>query len=289
VRESVFRKDLFAGKVAIVTGGATGIGLGIAEELARLGGKVMLASRKEQRLIPAAKGLSRDYGAEVDWCVVNIRDRDSVAALYDTTLQRFGSVDFVINNGGGQFLAPAQSIPPKGWNAVIETNLTGTWNMCQIGGEKWLYEHGGRIVNIVADMWCGFPGMIHTGAARAGVVNMTMTLAVEWASMGILINAVAPGIVLSTGAHNYPAGTMEAMDQTVPLKRLGSVQDVADSVAFLLSPAGDYITGATLRVDGGGSLWGDAWPISAPKEPHHYDIPPWPEDRWPEFAVAEKD
>ena len=128
---SIFRADLFRGRVALVTGGATGIGLAIAEELASLGAKVVIASRKRERLIPAARGLSEEYGAEVEGVVCNIRQADEVEALVDRTLERFGKIDFLVNNGGGQFPAPAESIKEKGWHAVIDTNLNGTWKMCQ--------------------------------------------------------------------------------------------------------------------------------------------------------------
>jgi len=280
---SVFAPNLFRDRVAIVTGGATGIGLAIAEELVQLGAHLVIASRKAARLTTAARGLGADYGREVVPIVCNIREREQVDALFDATLARFGRVDFVVNNGGGQFASPAASITEKGWRAVIDTNLTGTWQMCQAAGQKWMLEHGGKIVNIVADMWRGFPGMVHTGAARAGVVNLSQTLAIEWASHGVRVNCVAPGIILSTGMHNYPAGVIERAIATIPVRRLGRAEEVAGAVSYLLSPAGDFVTGATLRVDGGASLWGESWSIPA-AEPAALSIPPWPEQRWPQHA-----
>lgn len=282
---SIFRADLLEGRVAVVTGGATGIGLAIAEELVGLGAKVAIASRKMDRLAVAAKGLSADYGAEVLPIACNIRRRAEIEALFDGVLQRFGKVDFVVNNGGGQFPAPAEMISEKGWHAVIETNLTGNWNMCQVAAQKWMMDHGGRIVTIVADMWRGFPGMVHTGAARAGVVNMTKTLAVEWARFDIQVNAIAPGVILSTGMHNYPPGMAEAARTQIPLKRLGLSEDIASAVAYLLSPGGDFITGETIRVDGGGSLWGSNWQIPDRESQPPIQIPPWPEERWPEHVA----
>ncbi len=281
---SIFREGLFDGRVAIVTGGATGIGLAIAEDLVQLGAKVVIASRKMERLQVAAKGLSADYGAEVVPIQCNVRDRAQVEALFDQTLARFGKVDFLVNNGGGQFPSPAEAITEKGWHAVIETNLTGTWNMSQTAALKWMKDHGGKIVTIVADMWRGFPGMVHTGAARAGVVNMAMTLAVEWAPYGILVNCVAPGVILSTGMHNYPPGLPERAQTQVPLKRLGKQEEVAWAVTYLLSPAGDFVTGETIRVDGGGSLWGTSWPVPDREPMPDIEVPPWPEERWPEHV-----
>jgi NAD(P)-dependent dehydrogenase (short-subunit alcohol dehydrogenase family) len=282
---SIFREGLLEGRVAIVTGGATGIGLSIAEELVQLGAKVVIASRKMERLAVAAKGLSAEYGGEVVPVACNVRQRAQVEALFDETLARFGKVDYVVNNGGGQFPSPAELISEKGWHAVIETNLTGNWHMSQVAAQKWLMAHGGKIVTIVADMWDGFPGMVHTGAARAGVVNMAKTLAVEWSRFGILVNCVAPGVILSTGMHNYPPGMPEHAQSQVPLKRLGRTEDIAWAVLYLLSPAGDFITGETIRVDGGGSLWGSSWPVPDPDSMPKIEIPEWPEERWPEHST----
>jgi NAD(P)-dependent dehydrogenase (short-subunit alcohol dehydrogenase family) len=281
---SIFRPGLFEGKVAIVTGGGTGIGLSISEELVQLGAKVVIASRKLERLEIAAKGLSAEYGAEVMPVKCNVRERGDVEALLDATLRRFGKVDYVVANGGGQFPSPAEFVSEKGWQAVIETNLTGTWNLCQVAAYRYMMEHGGKIVGIVADMWDGFPGMVHTGAARAAVVNMAKSLAVEWSRFGILVNCVAPGVVASTGMHNYPPGLPEAAQSQVPLKRLGRPEEIAAAVTYLLSPAADFVTGETIRVDGGGSLWGSSWPCPDREPMPKIEIQPWPEERWPEHA-----
>lgn len=285
---SIFAPGLFADRVAVVTGGATGIGLEIAEQLVQLGARVVIASRKRTRLATAARGLMADHpGSEVVPLTCNIRERDEVEALFDTVLARFGRVDFVVNNGGGQFPSPAEAITEKGWRAVLDTNLTGTFHVCQVAAQKHMLAHGGKIVSIVADMWRGFPGMAHTGAARAGVVNLTQTLAIEWAAHGIKLNCVAPGVILTTGMHNYPPGVVERAVNTIPMRRLGSAAEVAGAVLYLLSPAGDFVTGATLRVDGGASLWGESWPIPPAPTDQPIAIPPWPEQRWPEHAEDE--
>ncbi len=286
---TIFRDGLFRDRVAIVSGGGTGLGAAISEELASLGARVVIASRKRENVEPTARGLSRDLGAEVVPMVCNIRERAQVEALFDGVLQRFGRIDFLVNNGGGQFPGDAASYSDKGWKAVIDTNLTGTWTMCQLAAQRWMFAHGGRIVNIVANMWRGFPGLMHTGAARAAVVNMTRTLAVEWADKGIRINCVAPGTILTTGMRVYPPELVEASWHQIPLKRLGRADEVSAAVCYLLSPAADFVTGETLRVDGGGSLWGNVWEIPDPPKAPDLTIPPSPAERWPEFVEESGD
>lgn len=205
-----------------MTGGGTGIGLATAEELVKGGATVIIASRNQERLIPAAKGLSRDYSADVIPLMCNIREQEEVERLFDQIVERYGRIDFLVNNGGGQFPSPASSISNKGWKAVIDTNLNGTWNMCHAAEDKSTLKHGGKIVNVVADMWRGFPGMAHTGEARAGVVNFTQTLAVEWADKNINVNCVASGVVMSSGMSNYPPEMIKEIWKKIPKKRLGS-------------------------------------------------------------------
>lgn len=287
-RSSIFRPDLFQGKVAVVTGGGTGIGLAISEELAKGGASVVIASRNMDRLTVSAKGLSHDHKVEVVPVQCNIRSMEAVENLFEQTLDIFGKVDFLVNNGGGQFSAPAENISENGWKAVIDTNVNGTWNMCITAAKKWMLEHGGKIVTIVANMWRGLPGMAHTATARAGLVAMTQTLAVEWAKYQIKINCIAPGVILSTGMRNYPDGWVDRAWRAIPVKRLGTSEEMAWLVAYLLSPAGDYITGETIKIDGGQSLWGDRWPIPDPEKAPDMNIPPWPEERWPEFVKKDK-
>lgn len=191
--------------------------------------------------------------------------------LISTTLSRFGKLDFLVNNGGGQFPSPASDIRLKGWNAVIETNLTGTFLCCREAYNQWMGDHGGVIINIIADMWKGFPSMSHTGAARAAVDNLTKSLSIEWADKGVRINAVAPGssIYSETAAANY--GSPDVFNRyipKIPAKRLGTVEEVSAAVCFLLSPAASFITGETMKVDAGASLYSTYWEI-----PDHKKMP----------------
>lgn len=261
----VFRPDLLVDQVVLVTGGGSGIGLEIARECAALGALIAVGGRNEDRLTGAAEELRAD-GAEVFAAPVDIRDPDAADAWVGAVHAHFGRLDVLVNNAGGQFPSAAKDITPKGWRAVVDTNLNGTWYMTQAFGRRLLEEdRAGRVVNIVANMWRGFPGMAHTGAARAGVVNLTRTLALEWARHGILVNAVAPGVVRSSGLDTYPDAIQAMIEsevpQHIPLRRLGTSLDVAWAVAYLAGPAGAYITGETLCVDGGQQHWGTVFPV----------------------------
>jgi citronellol/citronellal dehydrogenase len=279
----VFRDDLLAGQVAVVTGGGTGIGVATARELARLGARVTIASRKAAVVERAAAGLSDELGRAVHADVCDIRDREGVSAFVARTLAREGRIDLLVNNGGGQFFAPAEAITPNGWDAVIETNLTGTWNLTRAVADAWMLANGGSVINITMLTRRTFVGMAHSVSARAGVEAMTRTLAVEWASRGIRLNCIAPGFVASSGLRRYPQGLglVEKMQSLVPMKRLATTEEIAWWVAFLASPAGAYVTGQTLTVDGGKELWGDYWPIPDPPDMRPFEIPvePWEDDR----------
>lgn len=263
----IFRDDLLEGRVALVTGGGTGIGAAIALELGRLGARVAIASRKREHVVPRAAALSRRTAHPVTAHTCDIRDRDQVAALADEVLDTHGRIDLLVNNAGGQFLAPAETITPRGWDAVVATNLTGTWNLTRAVADRWMLANGGKIVNITMLTARGFPGMAHSVAARAGVEAMTRTLAVEWAPRGIQVNAVEPGIIASEGLRRYPDGETMArsLQSEIPAKRLGRPEEIAWMVAYLAGPAGDYITGQVLVVDGGRTLWGQTWPLPDPE------------------------
>lgn len=193
-----------------------------------------------------------------------------------STLKLHGRIDFLVNNGGGQFSSPVNMMSAKGWKAVIDTNLTGTFLCCKEVYNTWMKDHGGVIVNIIADMWKGFPGMAHTGAARAAVDNLTKSLAIEWAASGVRINSVAPGTIISkTAMENYKEVGPILFQMSAPFnaaKRLGVPEEISPAVCFLLSPAASYITGATLKVDAGQSLYHSIWEI-----PDHNAWPQAPE------------
>ncbi|OWF49366.1 Peroxisomal trans-2-enoyl-CoA reductase [Mizuhopecten yessoensis] len=269
---SVFRKSLFKGKVAIVTGGGTGIGKAITQELLHLGCKVMIASRNIERIQKAAEEMRStvvpNKPTNLAHMQCNIRKEDNVKDLISSTLKQFGKIDYVVNNGGGQFPSPASNISVKGWNAVIDTNLTGTFIVCREVYNQWMEQNGGVIVNIIADMWKGFPTMSHTGAARAGVDNLTKTLAIEWAPDGVRVNSVAPGsfIYSETAAANYgDSKIFHHMLDVVPVKRLGTPEEVSSCVCYLLSPAASLISGETVKVDGAASLHNTKYEIRVSK------------------------
>lgn len=255
--QSIYRADLFRDHVALVTGGGSGIGRCISHELAALGATVVLAGRTEAKLQEVEAEIVQD-GGRATHLVCDIRQEEQVEACVKGVLQTHGRLDLLVNNGGGQFLAPAESISLRGWKAVVDTNLTGTFMMCKAAFNHYMQDHGGAVVNIVADMFRGMPMMSHSGAARAGVVNLTQTLALEWAGSHVRVNAVAPGIILSSGFHNYPEPVQAALKMLpaeLPAQRFGTESEVSAAVLFLLSPAAAYVSGVTLRVDGASSLY----------------------------------
>jgi len=249
--QSVFRAGLFSGQSVIVTGGGSGLGRCIAHELASLGAKVALTGRKLEKLSTVRDEIA-EAGGEALCFPLDIREEESVKTSIAKILAAFGRIDFLVNNAGGQFAAPLESISAKGWDAVVRTNLTGGFLMARECYAQWMKQAGGgAIVNIIADMWQGMPGMGHSGAARAGMLNFTETAAFEWAP--VRVNAVAPGWIASSGLDNYPAEMAEhirSLPGKVPLARLGTESEVSASVCYLLSPAAAFISGSCLRVDG---------------------------------------
>jgi len=275
--DQIFVDGLFEGDVAIVTGGGSGIGLCVAEELGRLGAKLILTGRKLEKLEAAKSELEKKGIQDILISSCDIRKPEEVEQTVKRALERFGKIDILINNAGGQFPSPAQMISPKGFEAVVRNNLLGTFHMTHaVANLAFIPQKRGRIVNVVAEMSRGFPGMAHTGAARAGVDNLTKTLAVEWAQFGIRVNAVAPGVIKTTGTRQYGEGLLESSKKACPIKRLGTPEEVAHLINYLASRYADFITGQTFYIDGGASLWGDTWFI--PDEVPQYPPYPVPED-----------
>ena len=243
------------GRVAIITGGGTGIGLGIASEYARLGAKLVLASRSDKHLEPAAQALAAT-GTEVITVRTDVREPEDVDRMVQAAIARFGGIDVLVNNAAGNFICLAEKLSPHGWNAVVNIVLNGTFYCSRAVGLHMIERgRGGNILNIVATYaWTGGPGTIHSACAKAGVVCMTQTLAVEWARHKIRVNAIAPGPVETEGAGSKlwaDPEFREAMLRGVPRGRIGTVEEIAQASAYLVSDFADFITGEVLVMDGG--------------------------------------
>ena len=263
---SVFTPGLFAGKVVLVTGGGSGIGRCVAHELAALGAHVVLIGRNLDKLFDVAAEIAAD-GGRASFHSCDIRDEEAVQNTVQAVSAVHGRIDALVNNAGGQYISPLEAISGKGWDAVLATNLSGGFLMARECFLQSMREHGGAIVNMVADIWGSMPNMGHSGAARAGMVSLTETAALEWARHGVRVNAVAPGYIASSGMDQYPpeAGTMlREMRKTVPLGRFGTEAETSGAVVFLLSPAASFITGAVLRVDGARPQVRMGWPMEVP-------------------------
>jgi citronellol/citronellal dehydrogenase len=259
----IFAPGLLDGQVCIVSGAGTGLGRAIAVELATLGATVVGCGRRAEPLeetVAAVEGA----GGRAEAAPTDIRDENAVAKLVDGALERHGRLDVLVNNAGGQFLSPAEAITAKGFRTVVELNVQGTWQMTHAAATKaFIPQRSGKVVSVTVSPHQGFPGMVHTGAARAAVENMTRTLSVEWARFGIKLCAIAAGQfdteVLRT---KYPKAVSENVARTIPLGRMGRPEEMAWLVAFLASPAGDFVSGAVLTLDGARDNWFGAWPPS---------------------------
>ncbi len=255
----MFKENLFQHKKVLVTGGRSGIGYGIAKSFLQYGAEVFICSRKETALKKAAEELAAFGVCHFYPC--DIRQTGEIKLLAEKIKSNFGQLDILINNAGGQFPAPAELISENGWAAVINNNLNGTFYMTQeMARSFFIPQKNGVVVNIVANTFRGFPGMAHTGAARAGVENLTKTLAQEWAEHNIRMNAVAPGTIESSGLDQYPPPIRDMFAEAKKenlMGRFGTVEDVAHAVLFLASPLSSYISGTTLYVDGMEHLAGD--------------------------------
>lgn len=265
--ESVFRPGLFAGKHVVVTGGGSGIGRCTAHELASLGAATALVGRKREKLETVAEELVRaNYpAATVHAC--DIRDEDAVRATVAEIVAAHETIDGLVNNAGGQYSAPLRDITLRGWEAVVRTNLTGGFLVARECFTQSMAQTGGAIVNVIADMWTSMPGMGHSGAARAGMLNFTMTAALEWAPAGVRVNAVAPGWIASSGLAQYPEAMrpmLRALPKFVPQKRFGTESEVSAAIVFLLSEAAAFVSGSCVRVDGAAPNARLHWPMPEP-------------------------
>ena len=265
---SVFAPSLFAHKVVLVTGGGSGIGRCTAHELAALGAHVVLVGRNLNKLFDVAGEIVAD-GGRASFHACDIRDEEAVQNTVEAIVLVHGRIDGLVNNAGGQFIAPLDTISAKGWEAVVNTNLTGGFLMARECYRQSMQQHGGAIVNMAADIWGSMPTMGHSGAARAGMISFTETAAAEWAHSGVRVNAVAPGYIASSGMDHYPpeAGPMlREMRNTVPLGRFGTEAEAAAAIVFLLSPAASFISGEVLRIDGARPQARMGWPMAVPDE-----------------------
>lgn len=270
---SVFKPDLFAGQTILVTGGGSGIGRCAAHELAALGAHVVLVGRKLEKLEKTAGEIVED-GGSVSFQVCDIRDEEAVKAMVKAVIAERGRIHHLVNNAGGQFPAPLIGINQKGFETVVRTNLVGGFLVAKEVFLQSLSKHGGSIVNMLADMWGGMPGMGHSGAARAGMENFTKTAAYEWGHAGVRVNAVAPGWVASSGMDTYPdamKNMIRSLKDHVPLQRIATEAEIASAIVFLLSPGASFISGNTIRIDGAASLGTRAWTLGKARNSESYN------------------
>jgi citronellol/citronellal dehydrogenase len=258
----VFRDGLLEDQVAVVSGGGSGLGRAIALELAALGSRVVVCGRRPE---PLAQTAALGPEGLIIPIVCDIREETQVDGLVDQVLERFGRIDLLVNNAGGQFLSPAEEITPKGFRTVIRLNVEGTWLMTHaIATRAMIPARCGKVVSVTISPHNGLPGMAHSSAARAAVENLMRVLAVEWARFGIRCNSIAAGqFATETLLTKYPKAIADAVAGTIPLGRLGEPDELAWLVAYLASPAGDFVSGAALTVDGARDNWLGTWPPAA--------------------------
>lgn len=271
---SIFRHDAFLDKVIIVTGGGSGIGRCTAHELASLGAQVIITGRTLEKLDQVMQEITQDGGKAFS-LVCDIRDEAQVKSTIAAVIEKFGKLDGLVNNAGGQFPAPLEDISANGFDAVVRNNLSGTFLMMREAYNQWMKQHGGSMVNMTADMWGGMPNMGHSGAARSGVDNLTKTASVEWAKSGVRVNAVSPGWIMSSGMDTYDGDfakfVIPSLASNVPLKRMGTESEVSSAICYLLSDASAFVSGVTLRIDGAASLGTRMYSLADAQNSHSYN------------------
>jgi citronellol/citronellal dehydrogenase len=268
---SVFAPGLFKGQTIIVTGGGSGIGRCTAHELAALGANVVIAGRNAEKLETVRAEIVED-GGEVTTAICDIRDEAMVIATIEAALAKYGHIHGLVNNAGGQYRTPMKTISTKGFEAVVRNNLTGGFIFMREIYNRWMAAHGGAIVNMIADIWNGWPEFSHSGAARGGMLTLSETAACEWSGSGVRVNTVAPGGIASSGFDTYAPEIVHKLleySRRVPLQRFGTEAEVSAAIVFLLSPAAAYITGSCIRVDGGAPNARTTWNL----EPHEKNTP----------------
>jgi citronellol/citronellal dehydrogenase len=252
--QSIFKQGLFTGQTVVITGGGSGIGRCSAHELAALGAEVAIVGRNAEKL-NAVQAEIRDDGGRVSIHSADIRDEAAVSGVVDAILNEHGRIDGLFNNAGGQYRAPLETITTKGFEAVVRNNLTGGFIVMREVYTRWMKEHGGAIVNMIADIWHGWPHFAHSAAARGGMLTLSESAATEWAAAGVRINTIAPGSIASSGLDTYDSKDTDfirnKVAHTIPLQRFGTEAEAAAAVVFLLAPAASFITGTCIRVDGG--------------------------------------
>ena len=250
---SPLRPDANSGRVALVTGGGTGIGRATALELAASGASVVICGRREE---PLAR-VRGEIGEECLAVAADLREPEGVERVVGAALERFGRLDVLVNNAGGQFSAPAEEINEKGWAAVERVTVDAVWSVTRAVATRAMIPGGGGLVVFVGfSPPRGIPGFAHASAGRAAVANLASGLALEWSRYGIRTVCVAPGTILTEGLEGYGPEAVAEWTRSVPLGRLGRPEEVAGVIAFLASDGGAYVTGTTIVVDGGADAWG---------------------------------
>lgn len=252
--DSIYRSDLFTGKTVIVTGGGSGIGRCVAHELAALGATVAIVGRDQDKL-DTVRGEISDDGGRVSIHSLDIRDEQAVIEMIDRVIADHGGIDGLVNNAGGQYRSPLNEISTKGFEAVVRNNLAGGFIVMREAYNRWMVDHGGSIVNMIADIWNGWPNFAHSAAARGGMLTLSECAAAEWAKSGVRVNTVAPGSIASSGLDTYDETDKHFLQHevapSIPLQRFGTEAEVSAAIVYLLSPAASFVTGSCVRVDGG--------------------------------------